>query len=30
VQLLNANEIRCDNQECWWSVNLLYHQTQQP
>jgi prepilin-type processing-associated H-X9-DG protein len=30
VQLLNANEIRCDTGECWWSVNLLYHQTQQP
>jgi prepilin-type N-terminal cleavage/methylation domain-containing protein/prepilin-type processing-associated H-X9-DG protein len=30
VQLLNANEIRCDREECWWSINLLYHQTQQP
>jgi prepilin-type N-terminal cleavage/methylation domain-containing protein/prepilin-type processing-associated H-X9-DG protein len=30
VQLLNANEIRCDTQECWWSINLLYHQTQAP
>jgi prepilin-type processing-associated H-X9-DG protein len=30
VQLLNANEIRCDRQECWWSINLLYHQTQHP
>ncbi len=30
VQLLNANEIRCDKRECWWSINLLYHQTQQP
>jgi prepilin-type processing-associated H-X9-DG protein len=30
VQLLNANEIRCDKGECWWSINLLYHQTQQP
>jgi prepilin-type N-terminal cleavage/methylation domain-containing protein/prepilin-type processing-associated H-X9-DG protein len=28
VQLLNANQIRCDNEECWWSINLLYHQTQ--
>jgi prepilin-type N-terminal cleavage/methylation domain-containing protein/prepilin-type processing-associated H-X9-DG protein len=28
VQLLNANQIRCDKQECWWSINLLYHQTQ--
>jgi prepilin-type N-terminal cleavage/methylation domain-containing protein/prepilin-type processing-associated H-X9-DG protein len=30
VRLLNANEIRCDRQECWWSINLLYHQTQHP
>jgi prepilin-type processing-associated H-X9-DG protein/prepilin-type N-terminal cleavage/methylation domain-containing protein len=30
VQLLNANEIRCDREECWWSINLQYHQTQQP
>ena len=30
VQLLNANEIRCDAGECWWSINILYHQTQQP
>jgi prepilin-type processing-associated H-X9-DG protein/prepilin-type N-terminal cleavage/methylation domain-containing protein len=30
VQLLNANEIRCDPGECWWSVNILYHQTRQP
>jgi prepilin-type processing-associated H-X9-DG protein/prepilin-type N-terminal cleavage/methylation domain-containing protein len=29
VQLLNANEIRCDAGECWWSINILYHQTQQ-
>jgi prepilin-type N-terminal cleavage/methylation domain-containing protein/prepilin-type processing-associated H-X9-DG protein len=29
VQLLNANDIRCDTGECWWSVNILYHQTQQ-
>jgi prepilin-type N-terminal cleavage/methylation domain-containing protein/prepilin-type processing-associated H-X9-DG protein len=29
VQLLNANEIRCDTNECWWSVNLQYHRTQQ-
>lgn len=28
VQLLNANEIRCDTNECWWSVNIKYHQTQ--
>jgi prepilin-type processing-associated H-X9-DG protein len=28
VQLLNTNEIRCDTGECWWSVNLYYHQTQ--
>jgi prepilin-type processing-associated H-X9-DG protein len=26
--LLNANDIRCDRQECWWSVNLTYHQSQ--
>lgn len=25
---LNANEIRCDEGECWWSLNLQYHQTQ--
>jgi hypothetical protein len=25
--LLNANEIRCDTGECWWSVNLNFHQT---
>jgi prepilin-type N-terminal cleavage/methylation domain-containing protein/prepilin-type processing-associated H-X9-DG protein len=30
VRLLNANEIRCDAGECWWSINLQYHQTQQP
>jgi prepilin-type processing-associated H-X9-DG protein/prepilin-type N-terminal cleavage/methylation domain-containing protein len=30
VVLLNANEIRCDAGECWWSLNLQYHQTQQP
>jgi prepilin-type processing-associated H-X9-DG protein len=30
VQLLNANDIRCDFGECWWSINTLYHQTQQP
>ena len=30
VQLLNANEIPCDRVECWWSINLNYHQTQQP
>jgi prepilin-type processing-associated H-X9-DG protein/prepilin-type N-terminal cleavage/methylation domain-containing protein len=28
VELLNANQIRCDYGECWWSINLLYHQTQ--
>jgi prepilin-type N-terminal cleavage/methylation domain-containing protein/prepilin-type processing-associated H-X9-DG protein len=28
VQLLNGNEIRCDKQECWWSINLNYHQSQ--
>lgn len=30
VDLLNANEIRCDEGECWWSINLLYHQTPAP
>ncbi|HEY3864349.1 MAG TPA: prepilin-type N-terminal cleavage/methylation domain-containing protein [Verrucomicrobiae bacterium] len=30
VQLLNANEIRCDQEECWWSINLGFHQSQQP
>jgi prepilin-type processing-associated H-X9-DG protein/prepilin-type N-terminal cleavage/methylation domain-containing protein len=30
VQLLNANEIPCSLEECWWSINLKYHQTQQP
>ncbi|HUD45189.1 MAG TPA: prepilin-type N-terminal cleavage/methylation domain-containing protein [Candidatus Baltobacteraceae bacterium] len=30
VDLLNANEIRCDRGECWWSINLQYHQTQPP
>ena len=30
VDLLNANDIRCDKNECWWSINLLYHQTQHP
>ncbi|HEY3855746.1 MAG TPA: type II secretion system protein [Verrucomicrobiae bacterium] len=30
VQLLNANDIRCDLGECWWSINTLYHRTQQP
>ena len=28
VQLLNANDIRCDTGECWWSVNLHFHQSQ--
>ncbi len=28
VALLNANEIRCDRNECWWSINPAYHQTQ--
>ena len=27
VQLLNANEIRCDAGECWWSVDLYFHRT---
>ena len=30
VQLLNANEIPCNTEECWWSINLHYHQTQPP
>jgi prepilin-type N-terminal cleavage/methylation domain-containing protein/prepilin-type processing-associated H-X9-DG protein len=30
VQLLNANQIPCNAQQCWWSINILYHQTQQP
>ena len=30
VQLLSANDIRCDAGECWWSINILDHQTQQP
>jgi len=30
VDFLNANQIRCDRQECWWSINLTYHQTQSP
>ncbi|HEX3717319.1 MAG TPA: prepilin-type N-terminal cleavage/methylation domain-containing protein [Verrucomicrobiae bacterium] len=30
AELLNANDIPCDEHECWWSVNILYHQTQQP
>jgi len=30
VQLLDANEIRCDEGECWWSINLFYHRTQPP
>jgi prepilin-type processing-associated H-X9-DG protein/prepilin-type N-terminal cleavage/methylation domain-containing protein len=25
VAMLNANDIRCDNQECWWSVRLDFH-----
>ena len=28
VQLLNANEIPCSTEACWWSINILYHQTQ--
>jgi prepilin-type N-terminal cleavage/methylation domain-containing protein/prepilin-type processing-associated H-X9-DG protein len=28
VQLLNANDIPCNTTECWWSINLFYHQTQ--
>ncbi len=29
VQLLNANQIPCNTSECWWSVNIAFHQTQQ-
>jgi len=29
VERLNANSIRCDKGECWWSVNIAYH-AQQP
>jgi prepilin-type N-terminal cleavage/methylation domain-containing protein/prepilin-type processing-associated H-X9-DG protein len=25
VELLNANNIRCDTEECWWSVNIAFH-----
>jgi prepilin-type N-terminal cleavage/methylation domain-containing protein/prepilin-type processing-associated H-X9-DG protein len=25
VERLNANSIRCDTGECWWSVNINYH-----
>lgn len=27
VDLLDANDIRCDEVECWWSVNINAHQT---
>jgi prepilin-type N-terminal cleavage/methylation domain-containing protein/prepilin-type processing-associated H-X9-DG protein len=30
LQLLNANDIRCDTGECGWSVDLSYHQTTGP
>jgi prepilin-type processing-associated H-X9-DG protein/prepilin-type N-terminal cleavage/methylation domain-containing protein len=30
VELAAANDIRCDQAECWWSINIKYHQTQQP
>jgi prepilin-type processing-associated H-X9-DG protein/prepilin-type N-terminal cleavage/methylation domain-containing protein len=29
VESLNPNEIPCNTSECWWSLNLYYHQTQQ-
>jgi prepilin-type N-terminal cleavage/methylation domain-containing protein/prepilin-type processing-associated H-X9-DG protein len=29
VERLNANSIRCDTGECWWSVHLNYHSQQQ-
>jgi prepilin-type N-terminal cleavage/methylation domain-containing protein/prepilin-type processing-associated H-X9-DG protein len=28
VERLNANDIPCDAQECWWSVQLNYHSEQ--
>jgi prepilin-type N-terminal cleavage/methylation domain-containing protein/prepilin-type processing-associated H-X9-DG protein len=28
AEVLNANNIRCDLGECWWSLNLQYHQLQ--
>jgi prepilin-type N-terminal cleavage/methylation domain-containing protein/prepilin-type processing-associated H-X9-DG protein len=28
VERLNANSIRCDAGECWWSVNINYHAQQ--
>jgi prepilin-type N-terminal cleavage/methylation domain-containing protein/prepilin-type processing-associated H-X9-DG protein len=27
VERLNANKIRCDEQECWWSVQINFHST---
>jgi prepilin-type N-terminal cleavage/methylation domain-containing protein/prepilin-type processing-associated H-X9-DG protein len=30
VQPYDANDIRCDTSECWWSVNLQFHRSQQP
>jgi prepilin-type N-terminal cleavage/methylation domain-containing protein/prepilin-type processing-associated H-X9-DG protein len=29
VERLNANDIRCDRNECWWSVDINYHSSQQ-
>ena len=30
VAMLNGNAIRCDNQECWWSVALNFHAASAP
>lgn len=30
VDLLNANQIPCNTNECWWSISINFHQTQQP
>jgi prepilin-type N-terminal cleavage/methylation domain-containing protein/prepilin-type processing-associated H-X9-DG protein len=29
VEALNANDIPCNTQQCWWSVDILYHRSQQ-
>jgi prepilin-type processing-associated H-X9-DG protein/prepilin-type N-terminal cleavage/methylation domain-containing protein len=28
VEALNANDIPCNINECWWSISITYHQTQ--
>jgi prepilin-type N-terminal cleavage/methylation domain-containing protein/prepilin-type processing-associated H-X9-DG protein len=28
VETLNANDIRCDTGECWWSLNLAAHRSE--